>query len=285
MMPTVRAHVLFCLMVLTGAIPVRSEGGGDGFVFPVPGGWAMQVDTAVYGPDNLWEYINGAADLFVTYGFEELHCATYRTASGDEVRAEVYRHASAVDAYGMYSQERSPENAAVELGSEGCADAGMVNIVFGRWYLKMSALPAVGREEMMHLARAFDRTLGSPRGLPPEFSSLPSAGRAPRSEQYIARDFLGYGFLNRAFLARYGDGDGARIFLLRTASAEAAETVRESLVRVAGGKGTPAGPSTTHLVNPHHGAMDLVVRGADVFGVLGYGKNESLRLELLKKLQ
>ena len=281
----VRALVLPALIALSGAIPARSEDDRDAFVFPVPGGWTVQADTAVYGPDDLWEYIDGAADLFVIYGFERLQCATYRTPSGEEVRAELYRHAGVSDAYGMYSQERSPDNAAVEVGNEGCADAGMMIVVFGRWYLKLSSPPAVGRDDLLLLARSFDVVLGSPRGLPPEFAALPSGGRIPRSEQYIASDFLGYGFLSRVYLARYGSGEGAQAFLIRTASADAAERIRASFVRTAGGKGSPAGPATTHVIDPHHGPLDIVVRDSDVYGILGYGNNESLRLDLLKKLQ
>lgn len=285
MMRAVRLIVLCATMVIA-CVPAASSG-GDGSVstFPVPDGWSVQVDSAAYGPDDLWEYIDGAADLFVLYGFERLECATYRTRLGGEVRAEVYRHADGANAYGMYSQERSPENAAVDCGNEGCADVGMMNVVIGRWYIKMSAPPAVPREDLLLLAGFFDRLHGSPRGLAAEFASLPSAGRIPRSEQFIARDFLGYGFLSRVFLARYGDGEGAQVFVIRTGSADAAGRIRESFIRAAGGKSTAAGPAVTHLIDPHHGGLDLVLQGSDVYGLLGCGNNESLRLALLKNLQ
>ncbi len=284
-MRAVRTVFLLALCVLPGAVTARCGDDDARIAFPVPGGWSVQPDTAVYGPENLWEYINGAADLFVLYGFEELRSATYRTPGGDDVRAELYRHATVADAYGMYSQERAPENRAVEVGTEGCADAGMLNIVFGRWYLKVSAPPAVGHEDLMQLARSFDRVFGSPRGLPSEFGMLPAEGRVPRSEQYVARDFLGYGFLSRAYLARYENGDGPQVFLIRTASPDAADRVRTSLLRVAGSTNAPEGPFATHVIDPHHGAMDIMVRGSDILGVFGYGKNETLRLKILKKLQ
>jgi hypothetical protein len=161
----------------------------------------------------------------------------------------------------------------------------MMNVVIGRLYIKMSARAAVGREDMWRLAGAFDHLHGSPRGLPADFSALPSAGRIPRSEQFIARDFLGYGFLPRVFLARYGEGEGAQVFVIRAVSSDAAERIRASFIRVAGGKSSPAGPATTHIVDPHHGVLDLVIRGSDLFGVLGCGNNDSLRLTLLKNLQ
>jgi hypothetical protein len=268
-----------------GAVPARCGNGADAFVFPVPDGWHVQPDSAVYGPQNLWEYIDGAADLFVSYSFEQLDCATYRSPSGGEVRAEVYRHADALNAYGMYSQERSPENAPVATGTEGYADPGMLNVVIGRWYLKLSAAPAVSGDDLLRIAGAFDAALGSPRGLPKEFAPLPSEQRVARSEQFIARDFLGYGFLANVCLARFGEADGPQVFVISTGTREAAERIRTSFLRVTGVTAKSGGSSVTHVLDPHQGPIDLIVRGGDVFGVVGWGRNESLRQSLLKKLQ
>jgi hypothetical protein len=259
--------------------------GPDVLVFPAPTGWTVQPDSAMYGPDNLWEYIDGAADLFVSYGFKRLQCATYRTPAGAEVRAEAYRHASATQAYGMYSQERSPENAPVHIGIEGCADEGMVNVVLGSWYLKVSGSVPATREDLLIVAKAIDSVLGSPRGLPEGFSLLPPGQRIARSEQYIARDFLGYGFLANVFLARYGEGEGCQMFVVRTASPDAARRACESLVRNGTTSGPGVAPSITHIIDPHHGPMDVAIRGADLFGVMGCSKNEVTYHTLLKNLQ
>lgn len=272
-------------ILFAGSVSARSANATGGLVFPVPDGWHVQPDTAVYGPENLWEYIDGAADLFVSYSFEQLDCATYRSPSGGEVRAEVYRHADPVNAYGMYSQERSPENAAAAVGTEGYADAGMLNVVMGKWYLKLSAVPQVSGEELLSLARAFDAAFGLPRGLPGEFAPLPREHRVARSEQFIARDFLGYGFLAKVCLARYGDADGPQVFLVRAGSPAAADQLRASFLRVTGVTATSGAASVTQIVDPHHGPLDLIVRGGDVFGIVGWGKNEILRQALLKKLQ
>ena len=263
----------------------NSATAGDVFSFPVPSGWIVQTDTSTYGPDNLWEYIDGAADLFVSYGFKHLQCATYRNPAGGEIRAEAYRHSSATQAYGMYSQERSPENAPVNIGNEGCADEGMVNVVLGNWYLKLSSSPPVTKEEMLVVARAIDTVLGSPRGLPEGFALLPAPGRILRSEQYIARDFLGYGFLSNVFLARYGAAEGCQMFVVRTASPEAARVALESFIRKATTSGPGISSGIVHIVDPHHGPVDVAVRGADLFGIVGAGNDDATYRTLLKNLQ
>ena len=279
---TIMATFLVALLTCEGS---NSGTAGDDFAFPVPAGWTVQADTATYAPDNLWEYINGAADLFVSYGFTYLQCATYRTPAGAEIRAEAYRHASATQAYGMYSQERSPENAAVNIGIEGCADEGMVNVVLGNWYLKLSSPPPATKEEMLVVAGAIDSVLGAPRGLPEGFALLPGPGRILRSEQYVARDFLGYGFMSNVFLARYGGAEGCRMFVVRTTSPAAAHAALESFIRKATASHPGAIAGTIHVVDPHHGPVDVAVRGADLFGVVGCGIDDTTYHTLLKNLQ
>ena len=280
-----RAIVATSLVAMLTCQESSSGTAGDVFAFPVPSGWTVQTDSSMYGPDNLWEYIDGAADLFVSYGFKHLQCATYRTPAGTEIRAEAYRHASTTHAYGMYSQERSPENAAVNIGIEGCADEGMVNVVLGDWYLKLSCSPPATQEEMFVVARAIDSVLGTPRGLPDGFALLPAPGRVLRSEQYIARDFLGYGFLSNVFLARYGATDGCQMFVVRTASPEAARVALESLIRKATASGPGTAPGIIHVIDPHHGPVDVAVRGAELFGIVGCGSSDATYQTLLKNLQ
>ena len=46
----------------------------------------------VYTADNLWEVINGAAELYLAYDFQDLHQAIYSADNEREVRVELYRH-------------------------------------------------------------------------------------------------------------------------------------------------------------------------------------------------
>ena len=51
--------------------------------FPKLKGWTPVSEVSTYEPENLWEYINGAAELFLAYGFQFLRsCDLYRSGSG-----------------------------------------------------------------------------------------------------------------------------------------------------------------------------------------------------------
>ena len=60
--------------------------------FPEIEGWSLQIQEKVYTPDNLWDIINGAADLYLSYDFRKLHLAEYKDTTGLEVRIEIYHH-------------------------------------------------------------------------------------------------------------------------------------------------------------------------------------------------
>ncbi|RPJ83897.1 MAG: hypothetical protein EHM13_06315, partial [Acidobacteria bacterium] len=48
-------------------------------------GWSRTKEPQVYGPGNLWEYINGAAETYLAFGFQEAASAGYKNAVGLEV--------------------------------------------------------------------------------------------------------------------------------------------------------------------------------------------------------
>ena len=50
---------------------------GDTIIFPEEQGWKLSTDFPVYTPDNLWDYINGAADGYLSFGFQDLTMAEY----------------------------------------------------------------------------------------------------------------------------------------------------------------------------------------------------------------
>ncbi len=267
--------------------PAAIVGGETGTRFPEVEGWILVRDTTEYSPETLWEYINGAADLFVSYGFENLAVASYRTPAGKEIRAELYRHATRQDAYGMYAQERAPENAAAPHGVEACMDEGMLNFVSGRWYVKLSAneVSDVVQRGMHRVAAAIDSALEQTHELPEGFNLLPQTDRVLRSEQYFAHDFLGYGFLTGAYVASYGSQDGCRVFAIPLASSGLARTALETFLRVAPRVNKDQVGELVRVEDPHHGPIDLVTRGNVLMGVVGCPGGDSLRASLLKNLQ
>jgi hypothetical protein len=276
--------VLLCACGLAagpaGAFPLPPE------VLPDIPGWTVAREQVVYDSSTLWEAIDGAADLFVSYGVLDMHMAYYSSTGGPEVRAEVYRHDSPEAAFGIFSQERSPENTHVSIGTTAVMDEGMLNILCGEYYVKLSTNTpgkAAGKDLTL-IGAAIVKHLAQPAVLPAMLAVLPAQGRIPDSEKYIADSYMGYGFLRKVYTARYGGSGGCEVFLLAHENAEQASQTLDAYRKVTEPAAGSAGSGHLSVRDPHNGPVDLLLRGRILGGIRGC-PDATLRLTLLQELQ
>jgi hypothetical protein len=59
------------------------------FKFPEMPGWNQSGEVQTFIPKTLYEYINGAADLYLAYDFEELKVAEYQNEKKASVTIDV----------------------------------------------------------------------------------------------------------------------------------------------------------------------------------------------------
>src|SRR5512133_2852616 len=107
-------------------------------VFPTLKGWESDGKVQVFNKDNLYEHIDGAAEFYLSYGFESLQVASWKI-EGSELTVEVYDHGDPLHAYGIYSIERSAKAETSPIGLEGYSDATTLNFVTGKFYVKINS--------------------------------------------------------------------------------------------------------------------------------------------------
>lgn len=208
-------------LIVTFLILLVSVKAVDGKLFPDVPGWKMKVDQRIYNSGDLWELINGAADIFLSYYFEDLTIAEY-TNKDKIIRVELYKHKTLEDTYGIYSAERMPDYPQVSIGSQGYKSQGVLNFMTGNFYVKvMSAGATEADEETIALvANKVNAGLAQPVGLPQEISLFPEEGKVFLSDNYIAQNFLGYSFFHHAFSARYNKPSDCQLFVIKLTSVE-----------------------------------------------------------------
>lgn len=279
-----RSAVLLHLLLLTAsASPLAVTGESEDFFPPIPG-WKVQAESTVYLPATLWEFINGAADLYLSYGFADLHVAYYTDSRGNEVRAEAYRHESPADAFGIYAQERPPESQAAPFGCEGYRESSMLNFVAGPLYIKLSSNqegPEIDNA-LAAVARAVEGTHALPKEYPEGLGWLPKHGRVARSEQYAAHDHLGYTFFRKVFSARYGDAGECHVFVFQEPRAEDVGRVLDAYEAVAGPGGRGENEAVHEFRDPNNGPVTLVVRATKVLGIVDC-RNEEIRKTIMEE--
>ncbi|MHB8773302.1 MAG: DUF6599 family protein [Syntrophales bacterium] len=237
--------------------------------FPRVDGWRLTAEVQRFLPKTLYEYINGAADLYLASNFEDLRVAEYANDRKASVVVEVYRHRSPRDAFGIYSQERPADAPPIPVGSQGYADTNLLNFVAGPYYVKISSsgTGAADREVLTRFGTATAAGLEAVGGLPPELRLFPEEGKRANAEKYIVRNFLGYPFLNAVFTAEYERaGRKFRLFIL--AAKDRAEC-REVLGRYFRQTKVPEQglqEGRLRVMDPHHGAVELSWQGRYIWG-------------------
>ena len=279
---------LLVTLGIWGIVSPPSASGADWKAFSFPGvaGWKQSGEGEVFSPDTLFEYIDGGADIYLKYDFEELKVAEYQAEHQDKkatVTVEVYRHRTPNDAFGIYSQERLSGARFLQIGVQGYVEEDFLNFLAGPYYVKLSGIK-IGPEEqdvLIIFAKKVAENLGVQGSFPSVLSSFPKEGKKENSETFIAKNFLGYPFLHSSFLFDYEvSGKKFRLFLIESTGREELKMMVQKYLRQIGKTGEDIQEGRQTLSDPHHGEVDLFWKGRFIWGVLDLG-DASLRTKYL----
>ncbi|UWZ83605.1 DUF6599 family protein [Occallatibacter riparius] len=173
---------------------------------PLPSGVVAKAPPGFYTPDNLYQYMDGAADVFVLYGVRTLLHLDARDPSVD-VTVDVFDMGSPDAAFGMYAAERAPDYHFISIGAEAYQNTGILNFVQDRYYVKLAGFGEGADAALETWARTLSSRIGANPALPSLLARLPAEGRKPHSEQYMPNDPLGHPFLGPAYVAAYSAGE------------------------------------------------------------------------------
>jgi hypothetical protein len=223
----IKRSVLFLFLIISASSLFAQE-----IILPEFSGYKKVTDYPVYTADNLWDFINGAADVYLSYGFEDVHIAEYKKGK-DVIKLEIYRHKDETQAFGIYSSERSPSFDFINVGAQGYKADASLNFFKGKYYVKIRAFSKSEKvlQAIDALALKVANMLQGESAMPPTLKEFPDAGKKKNEETYIKESVLGHAFLSGAFKALYETGNSQfSIFLFRKTSAEeVAKTVNAFL--------------------------------------------------------
>ncbi|TFH28654.1 MAG: hypothetical protein E4G97_08590 [Deltaproteobacteria bacterium] len=183
------------------------------------GEWKLLEPVRTFGPDTLYEEIDGEAELVLPYGMDRMTVAVLGTTArpGSEVRLEMYQMASPRDAYGIWSQYRYPDQEVLPIPpSEAIVSDTSVDFFRGGMFVRVRSKPGDGsRSEVVGISTEIVALLPGD-GSPPEearaLDDLP--GRVSGSILYQKRAMLGYECLAPGFEAKFSTASSSGHYLL-----------------------------------------------------------------------
>lgn len=258
-----------------------------GFQFPDIPGWKPSGDVQTFSPKTLYEYINGAADLYLASDFEELKVAEYVNEKKASVVVEAYRHQTPRDAFGIYSQERPPDGNFLKICAQGYIDKNILNFVCGSYYVKLNSFNtgAEDREVLQTIAKKVAESLGEKGWLPSLLSAFPPEGKKGNSEKYLTRNFLGYAFFNSAYTADYEvAGRAFKLFLIEAVDKDECKSIVQTYLRRIKNPEQEVTEGRYTVSDPHHGVIDLFWKARYIWGAVDL-VDVDLRSKVLKSFE
>ncbi|MGD0277971.1 MAG: DUF6599 family protein [Smithella sp.] len=199
---------VFALLIMMMSCPARATQPAIKDVFSGPGfsgEWAIGGAVEFYDRNTLFNHIDGEAELYLSYGFDVLASANYINKKNQDlaIDADVYRMASVLDAFGIYSNYRKTSDNWVAIGAEGFVSPSQLIFYQDRYFIKLqvSGETSLPKDTLLACARAISKNLPAGAGEPRELEILKIPALAPKSERYLAQSLLGYAFFRKGLIA------------------------------------------------------------------------------------
>ena len=235
-------HWSLILLLLAGCGSGAVSLGG---VFPgadaLPG-WTPVGDVETFSSENLYDLVDGQAESFFAYGFEQVATRSYENVEGTALRVEIWQLATPADAYGLFTA--SVAGTRVDVGNDGDADPGR-RLAFwqDRYAVQVHARQQVPDADLRRFAEAVSAALPPGGERPALVDQLPPEGLVERSVRFFheeisiqdqlwlgGENLLGLSPQTDGVLARYDvGGTVVHLLLVQYPDAEAASAGQAAL--------------------------------------------------------
>lgn len=179
------ANDLTSLKTISGSLPKNISG------------WEKSSTEQYYTPENLFEYINGNAELFISYDFRNLITFTYNKDESTEITVDIFDMGNPSNAYGVFSHSRESEDSFIsdEIGSE--YGGGLLTFWKGQFYISILVYPETEerKEIVRNISKRISELIPGNNIKPAILSFLPAENLSPFSIRY----FHHYIWLNSHF--------------------------------------------------------------------------------------
>lgn len=211
----------------------------------VPGefsGWKLQHDVETYTRETIFDYIDGAGEIYLMYGFKKVQVFHLAKVDQPEILVEIFDMGSSKDAFGIFSHAREGEESGIGQGSE--FRGGILCFWKDKFFVCISSYQETPETQktIPLLAGEISRKITIPGEKPRLLNYLPSEGLQKNTirffhkhtslnfHYFLASDnILQLSEHTQAVLAKYQPGNSSLLCVLYQNDREAEAAVRSFL--------------------------------------------------------
>jgi hypothetical protein len=190
-------------------------------------GWKPSGGDRAFTRETIFEYMDGAGETYLGYGFRRLLVREYVDPAGTLLVAEIYDMAAAPDAYGIFSND--PDGDVVQVGREAIYGGGLLRFWKGPYFVRLLAEKETGETRSVLIGLGLRIAAAIPEGgsKPALLACLPQERLEKKSIRYFHKqvslnahyyladeNVLQLDERTEAVLARYREGWGKAMLLI-----------------------------------------------------------------------
>ena len=203
-------------------------------------GWAQSGPKRQYTAENLYDYKDGAAEGYLSYGFTRMQGIDCKSG-GTTLTIDVSEMNDTDSAYGMFAANRDPRLPIAKIGMGGQIQPQSALFAKGNHYVEIVAIDpnpnADHTAELRTFVTRMQERLEGRDTAPEALDWFPKDNLA--STRLVPESVLGLKQLKRGYVATYKQGQA---FIVLEASPEsAAEVLKELRERFNGASSVPVG--------------------------------------------
>jgi hypothetical protein len=217
-----------CLSMFLLVLTMMPQFGYAGDLFPAAvQGWILPTAIDTYTPETLYQYIDGASELYISYGFAKLISRKYEKPGQPEIVVDFFDMGNAANAFGIFAH--SQEKPQMEIGQDSEYLDGLLRFWKGRFYVSLLCSPETpeSRSAVMELGRRLAEGILAAGTRPVVLDLLPVSGLIASTirsfhhpawqNTYVfisSENILEIGPQSEAVLAKYEQGEERPVVLL-----------------------------------------------------------------------
>ena len=249
-----RIWTFFVIIVLVFTVAEMAKGEEQGKMsreIQLPSdaaGWKWDGKEMKYNSKTLFSYIDGAAELYLAYGFQNLTVRRFEKSNQPPILLELYEMASSEDAYGVFSFEHQDEAVGIGQGSE--FGGGLLRFWKGKYFVSIYAEGEGAETEsgILKMGRAAANSIPAVGPEPKLVGFIPGKdlGLVDKSLRYLKshvllnqrffiahQNILNLSWRTEAVLAQYLQGkQKTQLLLIRYADSKEAADAYRSFMKV-----------------------------------------------------
>jgi hypothetical protein len=148
-------------------------------------GWSINEADRHFDNETLYDYIDGSAEMFLSFGFSKVFNRIYSRANQPDIIVDIFYMNSSYDAFGVFTH--SVGKLEHEFGQQSQKTDGAIIFWKSNYYVSILCHPETpeSKEAISKLAGAVDKSINEAGHLPEIIKYLPKENLVEESVRYF----------------------------------------------------------------------------------------------------